>query len=68
MLVLLPLSFVKLVVLRYGHRQDVTPGGHAGVGVISLHGAPLSLPTLLDSSFKEFFRMGRAMRGHSPFR
>ena len=35
--------------------QDVTPGGHAGVGVISLHGAPLSLPTLLDSSFKEFF-------------
>ena len=26
--------------------QDVTPGGHAGVGVISLHGAPLSLPTL----------------------
>ena len=21
--------------------QDVTPGGHAGVGVISLHGAPL---------------------------
>ena len=24
--------------------QDVTPCGHAGVGVISLHGAPLSLP------------------------
>ena len=42
--------------------QDVTPGGHAGVGVISLHGAPLSLPTLFDSSFKEFFRIGRAMR------
>ena len=42
--------------------QDVTPGGHAGVGVISLHGAPLSLPTLLDPSFKEFFRFGRAMR------
>ena len=42
--------------------QDVTPGGHAGVGVISLHGAPLSLPTLFASSFKEFFRMGRAMR------
>ena len=42
--------------------QDVTPGGHAGVGVISLHGAPLSLPTLLDPSFKEFFRVGRAMR------
>ena len=42
--------------------QDVTPGGHAGVGVISLHGAPLSLPTLSDPSFKEFFRIGRAMR------
>ena len=42
--------------------QDVTPGGHAGVGVISLHGAPLSLPTLVDPSFKEFFRIGRAMR------
>ena len=33
--------------------QDVTPGGHAGVGVIILHG---------DPSFKEFFRIGRAMR------
>ena len=32
------------------------------VGVISLHGAPLSLPTLFDPSFKEFFRIGRAMR------
>ena len=32
------------------------------VGVISLHGAPFSLPTLFDPSFKEFFRIGRAMR------
>ena len=47
--------------------QDVTPGGHAGVGVISLHGAPLSLPTLLYPSFKEFFRIGRAMRVILPF-
>ena len=29
---------------------------------MSLHGALLSLPTLLDPSFKEFFRLGRAMR------
>ena len=59
-----PLSFVRLVVLRFGHPscQDVTSGGHAGVGVISLHGASLSLPTLFDPSFKEFFRIGRAMR------
>ena len=41
--------------------QDVTPRGHAGVGVISLYGTPLSLPTLFDPSFKEFFRIGRAM-------
>ena len=47
-LVLSPLSFVKLVALRFG--------------VISLHGAPFSLPTLFDSSSKEFFRIGRAMR------
>ena len=46
--------------------QDFSPGGHAGVGVISLHGAPLSLPTLFDPSFKEFFRMGRAMRVALP--
>ena len=32
------------------------------MGVISFHGAPLSLPTLFTSSFKEFFRLGRAMR------
>ena len=32
------------------------------MGVISLHGAPLSLPTFIDPSFKEFFRVGRAMR------
>ena len=32
------------------------------MGVISLHGASLSLPTLFDPSFKEFFRIGRAMR------
>ena len=48
--------------------QDVTPGGHAGVGVISLHGASLSLPTLFDPSFKEFFRIGRAMRVILPLR
>ena len=42
--------------------QDVTPCGHAGVGVISLHGTHLSLPTLFDSSLKKFFRLGRAMR------
>ena len=37
--------------------QDVTPGGHAGVGVISLHGAPLLFPhfsiPLSRSSFEK---------------
>ena len=59
-----PLSFVKLVALRFGHPLVRTslPGGHAGVGVISLHGATLSLPTLFVPSFKKFFHIGRAMR------
>ena len=46
--------------------QDVTPGGHAGVGVISLHGASLSLPTLYDSSFEEFFSYWSCNEGYSP--
>ena len=62
-LVLSLLNFVMLAVLLFG---TVVSGCHSwwscGVGVISLHGAPLSLPTLLDPSFKEFFRIGRAMR------
>ena len=58
------LSFVKLDVLQSGHRlvRMSLLVAMLGVGVISLHGASLSLPTLLDSSFKEFFRVGRAMR------
>ena len=52
----------RLVPARAPSCQDVTPGVHAGVGVISLHGVSLSPPTLFDPSFKEFFRMGRAMR------
>ena len=37
------------------------------MGVIRLHGALLSLPTLFTSSFKEFFQLGRAMRVVLPF-
>ena len=61
---MLPLSCVRRVALRFGAPscQDATPGGHAGVGVISLHGASLSLPTLFDPSFKDVFRLGRAVR------
>ena len=42
--------------------QDPLSGGHAGVGVISLGGAPLSAPSLVTPEFREFFRLGRAMR------
>ena len=41
--------------------QDVTPGGHAEVGVVSMHGAPLSLPALATPAFAEFSR-GRTVR------
>ena len=45
-----------------GHRsfwapacQDKIAGGHAGVGVISLGGAPLSLSSFATPQFQEFF-------------
>ena len=36
--------------------QDQVAGGHAGVGVVSLGGAPLSLPSFVNPQFQEFFR------------
>ena len=42
--------------------QDSIPGGHAGVGVISLKGAPITLPSFYTPEFAEFFRLGRAIR------
>ena len=35
--------------------QDTSHVGHAGVGVVSLRGAHLSLPTFATSQFKRFF-------------
>ena len=40
--------------------------GNAGVGVISLRGAPLSLPTFATAQFKRFFDCGRAVRCMVP--
>ena len=58
---------------RAGHRsvwspacQDQVGGGHAGVGVISLGGAPLSLPSFVTPQFQEFFRLGRVLRTTLP--
>ena len=42
--------------------QDRIAGGHAGVGVVSLGGAPLSLPSFVTPQFQEFFRLGRVLR------
>ena len=42
--------------------QDSSHVGNAGVGVVSLRGALLSLPTFAISQFKRFFDCGRAVR------
>ena len=36
--------------------------GNAGVGVVSLRGAPLALPTFATAQFKSFSDCGRAVR------
>ena len=43
---------------RAGYQSVWSPevaGGHAGVGVVSLGGAPLSLPSFVAPEFREFF-------------
>ena len=42
--------------------QDSTHVGNAGVGVVSMKGAPLALPTFATAQFKSFFYSGRAVR------
>ena len=46
--------------------QDSIPGGHAGVGVVSLSGAPLALPSFVTPEFRDFFRLGRVLRTTLP--
>ena len=46
--------------------QDSIPGGHAGVGVVSVGGAPLALPSFVTPEFREFFRLGRILRTTLP--
>ena len=38
--------------------QDSSPGGHAGVGVVSLPGAPLTLSTTATAACSEFLQIG----------
>ena len=42
--------------------QDSSHVGNAGVGVVSLRGAPLALPSFATVQFKSFFDCGRAVR------
>ena len=46
--------------------QDRIAGGHAGIGVVSLGGAPLCLPSFVAPQFQEFFRLGRVLRTTLP--
>ena len=46
--------------------QDTIPGGHAGVSVVSLGGAPLALSSFVTPEFREFFRLGRVLRTTLP--
>ena len=39
--------------------QESSHVGHAGVGVVSLKGALLSLPTVSTAAFRTFFLVGR---------
>ena len=40
--------------------------GHTGEGVVSLRGAPISLPTIATVGFSEFVQFGRVLRCHLP--
>ena len=46
--------------------HDKIAGGHAGVGIVSLGFAPLSLPSFITPQFHEFFKLGCAMRTTLP--
>ena len=46
--------------------QDSSHVGNAVVGVVSLLGAPLALPTFAAVQFKRFFDCGRAVRCMLP--
>ena len=46
--------------------QDSSHVGNAGVGVVSLRGALLYLPTFATAQFRRFFGSGRAVRCMLP--
>ena len=46
--------------------QDTSHVGNAGVGIVSLRGAPLTLPVCATAQFKAFFDCGRVVRCTLP--
>ena len=46
--------------------EDQVAGEHAGVGVVCLGGAPLSLPSFVTPDFQEFLWLGRVLRVTLP--
>ena len=46
--------------------QDASHVGNAGVGVVSLKGAPLALPACATAQFRTFFDRGRVVRCTLP--
>ena len=47
--------------------QDRVAGGNAGVGVVSLGGAPLSLPSFFTPQFQEFLLAVSGIENHSCY-
>ena len=51
---------------RNENSQDASHVGNAGVGIVSLRGAPLALPLCATAQFKAFFDRGRVIRCTLP--
>ena len=47
--------------------RDSSHVGNAGVGVISMKGAPLALPSFATAQFRSYFDSNRAVRCVLPF-
>ena len=41
--------------------------GHAGIGIVSLRGALVAMPTFATAAFRKYFGLGRLVRGVLPF-
>ena len=42
--------------------QEVSHVGHAGVGIVSLTGVPVALPSFATPFYQKFFDLGRLVR------